>query len=396
MKTQIELPLAWDTECLVVELPGRAPARLVIGLTAGGADLHFVTRASGAPALPDADPIALRLQLTAPVAIDASPRLRWLLLRHDPERGSWLEFALRLIRRIARVAMAGRANDPGKSLTRNDETHAALDRALARTADHLWARIDRRCWQLAQRFEHLDPLALYRALVDDRSGRLAQLAECTPGLLTLVLAAPPAIAEPMRAAVLAGQPTAALLDRAVQLWAQHAAESQPVRSLQRWRQLCALQRQRLASAGPAVRWELLQSPPAGDFDAADIPLETPDNARWFALVDALPRAADASAATARTATWRGFTRFVARHHDFFASAALPEQWRPLLARLWDFVRATRYVLQLRDQPADLLATGLAWHSQLGAAKQPVQPSRVAQNGPGDRHQRRPRRPRAAA
>lgn len=396
MKTQTELPLSWDEERLVVELPGRAPAQLIIRLTAGGASLEFVARDPVSARASDLEPLALRLQLTAPVAIEASPRLRWLLARHDPQRGSWLEFALRLVRRIARVAMAGTIADPGKSLTRDDTARAALDRALARTADHLWAHLDRRCWQLAQRFGHLDPLALYATLVDDRSGQLAQLAECAPGLLTLALAAAPAIAEPLRAAALAGQPTTTLLDRAVQLWAQHTAELRPGRSPQQWQRLCALQRLRLASAGPAVRWELLQQVPDGDFDPADIPLESADNARWFALVDALPRAAGSSAATARSAAWRGFTRFVARHHDFFAGAALPGQWRPLLAQLWDFVRATRYVLQLRDQPADLLATGLAWHRQPGAGKRSLPPSRVAQQGTGDGHQRQPRRPRVAA
>ncbi|MBN2359775.1 MAG: hypothetical protein JXR83_10000 [Deltaproteobacteria bacterium] len=344
MTTQIELPLLWDEERLVVELPGR-PARLDIRLTGRGAELAFVPHAAAAPAA--ADPVALRLRLTAPVAIDASPRLRWLLLRFDPRRGSWLEFALRLVRRIARVAMG-----PGA-----DDAHAALDRALERTAAHLRSRLDRRCWQLARSFCRLDSLAVYAALVDDGSGRLALLAECAPGLLTLALAAPPEIGGPLRAAALAGEPLAALLDIATGLWAQHRLPAGPDRDRHRRQRLCALQRLRLASAGPAVGWELLRTTPVSDFSAADIPLDVADNATWFALHEALRASADAFAECSQAPLCRRFARYVSHHCDFFAAAAPSERWPALLRRLWDRVRTGKFLLQLREPPATLLADG---------------------------------------
>lgn len=222
-------------------------------------------------------------------------------------------------------------------------------RAIARAA---LARCDPGARALAMRFSGGTRWWVYRHVVADPTGRIAQLVESCPGLLVLThaFACHPfdearnrAAAREILGAVIAGASLRKTVDDAVERWSRlRTVRRMPLRS---WRARTgrrppgslALKRIQVRRAGPAVREADLAAPPPPDFAPEDIPRSALDNALWFEAMSEAER----ELCQERDPVLRArMSRFVSRH-------ALPlfrGAWRRA-QRPWVFPRSAGEVVR---------------------------------------------------
>lgn len=271
----------------------------------------------------------------------------------------------------------------GLSQTMRD-VHATM-REVARTAAAMLAEEARRT---ALRFPTHMRTWLYRRLVKDTTGRLAQLASACPGALIFAYAvgclgrrAGTAPAEgKLLHDVVAGRGLNDALDEALAAWAIGAARlarDQNVRASQRaiWQRVAACEEGELAAllraqrllirrAGAGVPSYTLWLPPPLGFVPEDIPARKRDNARWFRVVKGhaitlVPPCCDVPG--------RGedFATFVSHH-----AAALAARWRgrlavrPRIQEMLDYALAMDDYPRRSTSPIRYLEAVDAWHERL--------------------------------
>ena len=201
--------------------------------------------------------------------------------------------------------------DPPASRPDTDEcatgrdAYMACDATLAELSKRLFALCDKRARRAARRFAPTSRFGVYRLLVDDASGRIAQLAVACPGALLFALgmqkcgdARSEEAADTLLAGVVAGRRLNALLHEALLTWVgaagRFAAMTRDAASeAWRWvaeasgRELQKLlddQRLLVRRAGPRVCHEHVLSPPPLAYTPEDIPPSPRANARWFATM----------------------------------------------------------------------------------------------------------------
>jgi|GEM_PF-1766302 len=237
---------------------------------------------------------------------------------------------------------------------------------------------------LALRFPVHLRFPVYQRIVQDGSGRIAQLATTCPGALGFALALMSrngaAIGERLLSDVIAGRRLNPLLDEAIEAWAagiveQAAADmvggaNNPVRrriaqaNTAESARIRAAQRLLIRRAGPAIYGAHLWLPPPIAFAPEDIPRATRANAAWFRVTKAhsTTLVADGEPDAA--------LRFaIAR----FASCHAPAIWslrrhsvsvRGEIIELRDYLAASRRFPSTRTDPQALIRASRYWHAEI--------------------------------
>jgi hypothetical protein len=233
--------------------------------------------------------------------------------------------------------------------------YAGLEREAAALCDPIARTI-------AMRFPPHLRLWLYGRLVEDATGRLAQLAATCPGALTFAYGLEIAAAgwcspadkagTRLLGAAVAGRRLDRALRDAVEEWATAMEGSaddggrlDPGWDRLRWafgaEREWLLSRQQLLvrRAGPMVATTNLFLPPPISFAPEDIPRKVRDNARWFSVMKCSRALIGASSPDAR-ARMEGFAMFVSRHAVAMARAGSPGGPRKIVGHVCDYAQAT--------------------------------------------------------
>lgn len=243
--------------------------------------------------------------------------------------------------------------------------------ALRKHAIRLIDAADPTARHVALRFPPCMHWFVYRTVLSDRTGHLAQVATTCPGLLTLAFLfeedATPWHTDRVLDAVVEGRRLNAVLDLAVETWAQAARERREGLLPPPWTRLDepgVLAAQRLlfrrAPAGLAPR--LLWMMPPVALAPEDIPLAPRAAARYFRAMKVPPLLVPGLRAT--EATQRALALLVSRHG---ADLQRRLQWRSrrtwarMLADLSDYLVAVGRVPSRRTDPRRLFAESRAWH-----------------------------------
>ena len=230
---------------------------------------------------------------------------------------------------------------------------------LERTAADLCDQPSRR---LALRFPFHLRFWAYARLVEDTTGRLAQLAEVCPGALTFAFGLQEATkrgavdtgeaALRLLADVVSGRRLAAVLRDAVEAWAQGAAEM--ARESERWdpvwsrvahargaerQALLECQYLLIRRAGPMVPSTTLFLPPPLSFVAEDIPRAVRANARWFKAVKC-SRSLLVGMPAAEPGRAEGFCGFISKNAQGLVRARDLELVRSRVESVRDYVVTT--------------------------------------------------------
>lgn len=179
---------------------------------------------------------------------------------------------------------------------------AGLYAQLRAIAVHLADACEPRMRRLALRFLPHLRFRVYKAVREDPTGRVAQLAESCPGALIFALGlverrGTARAGRTLLAGVAAGRPLDAVLDRALEAWC-HAAPRWAAReslgrgafshfldgSEQDRRRALLAQRLLIRRAGRMVSTTALWLPPPLAFAPEDIPRRPRDNALWYRLL----------------------------------------------------------------------------------------------------------------
>ncbi|MFH1807644.1 MAG: hypothetical protein ABIJ09_02775 [Pseudomonadota bacterium] len=189
-------------------------------------------------------------------------------------------------------------------------TIPAIRPALDRARQHLAHQVDREAWQPASQFHRAARWNIYRLLVTDPTGRLAQLVDTCPGVLTLLAkleqARIPDTGRLVKAAV-DGMVLRKLVDEVLEVYLHSCAL--PAESEDRDRSTCRLLVMR---AGPLVPAGSIL-PSSRGFLVDDIPRADPrTNLVWYRAMSALALASNPRRAFQQE-TRRQLARHVSRH-----------------------------------------------------------------------------------
>jgi hypothetical protein len=276
--------------------------------------------------------------------------------------------------------------DPDAGSTMRD-LYAALA-ALAREAADL---CDPAARAVAMRFPPHMRLWLYGRLVDDATGRLAQLATVCPGALTFAFALENAGAvwaaalegagSRLVADAIAGRRLGRALNDAVGAWATGAERlsacidrADPVWERvwssfgQERKRLLDRQLLLIRRAGPMVASTSLFLPPPIAFAPEDIPRAVRDNARWFAITKCsrLLLAAPESDSRARL---EGLSAFVSRTAPELARLSGRGTHRALLESIRDYAVATGRWPVRASSARHVVEETRRWHERIALARQ---------------------------
>jgi hypothetical protein len=286
---------------------------------------------------------------------------------------------------------AYRAMYPRRDVEGSDEdpdapaTMRALFGACAGLEQEAAALCDPAARAIAMRFPPHLRLWLYGRLVDDSTGRIAQLASACPGALTFAYGlqvagagwgspADEAGARLLGAAVAGRRLDWALRD-AVEEWAtamecssDASGRVDPVWDRLRWafgaerERLLSRQQLLLRRAGPMVATTNLFLPPPISFAPEDIPRKVRDNARWFSVMKCSRALIGASMRDER-GRLEAFAMFVSRHAVALARAGSQRHPRAMVAHMRDYAVATDH-WPVRGTSLRYLDEVALWHERV--------------------------------
>jgi len=312
-----------------------------------------------------------------PVArMEQGERCPWSMVRGLPISLGGVFLAALQVAREAMHACGGWGPD-------ETELARAFCLALRGVACELADACDPDARRLALRFRPGMRFEVYRRLVGDRTGRVAQLASCAPGTLLFALALLERRDAVSRRAgrgllrdVVRGRPLDRALDACLELWEAAgcalASETDDagLRTNRPWvhfadaseaqrRILCGKQRLLVRRAGFLVAPTLLWLPPPVAFLPEDVPAKAQANARWFRTM----KGSDVCLhAQPPEAVRRGLSAFLSAN-----SEALRRVYRP--ARLlMPFLAAGPRVLARRSSVPGVLEDQRRWQATRDAAR----------------------------
>lgn len=237
---------------------------------------------------------------------------------------------------------------------------ARAEELLRNGAAQLGRLGDRRAIDLARGFfgDRALHWFVYESVVNDPSGRVAQMIDVCPGLLILAKGLrdrgrTPA-AHAILAAIVRGHKLGRVLELATRLWRTILAPEVPRTSL-------ALQRQRVRRAGKAVTCEMLLTPSLPGVVIADIPREPAANARWYELTQLSDEKGRMSALA--PATLRALGSFLSRHWPSIEAGWTGHHVgvEHVLSDVIDYLHATGRRPDRKTSPDALLGDVLEWH-----------------------------------
>lgn len=256
-------------------------------------------------------------------------------------------------------------------------TYGELAKVAGEIARAAAARCDEPARRVALRFSPVTRAWLYQRIVDDRTGRVSQLALAAPGTLVFAAGAAarngmaPVADEILRDAV-RGLRLRTLLARAVDVWAEHTDPRFPP-SQEALRRQARIVLRTGAWVPPGIT---VERPPT-HFAEADIPEAVFRNARWHRVMRAHFRLFDDSERHGREAD-AAVTGFLSRRGlEAFPRARQIHRLRRKVVELLDYTRATGRRPGRATDPRRLMADVRAWHREFAADARPRAP---AENG----------------
>jgi hypothetical protein len=340
----------------------------------------------------------------------ATPPHAWPMTR-GPLRWAASRDPFQLATRWAHRRMYPRRRKPAKGPAVREqasETMRDLFAALAEIQREAADLCDASARTMALRFPFHMRLWTYARLVEDPSGRLAQLASVCPGVLTFAFGlesaqdqavAYAAAAHRLLSDVIQGRRLDAALDDALRAWASGAEERaaadkgwDPVwcrvaRTSGADRDaLLARQRRLIRQAGPMVPSTSLFLPPPLMFAPEDIPAPVRANARWFKVMKCSRLLLTTPDPLERDRVV-GFCAFLSRRAPELPALGPESTPRGTVQALFDYVYANRRWPDRRTNVPRLVADAQLWHERrarpalLAELAQFVPQSGSAPNGP---------------
>ena len=201
---------------------------------------------------------------------------------------------------------------------------------------------------------------VYESVVNDPTGRVAQIADVCPGLLVLARGLRSCGAgdrcDELLAAIRSGAKLGSILDFGLDAWTRQLAPGE-----------IRIQRLRIRRAGMLVRPSTLLTRPVPGVAATDIPTDEQLNARWFEVTshDLLwrPPGPEQDGALAPRQL-RGLGGFLSRHWRAIDDhAGRTHGLETVLRELVDFVRFSGRCPGRRTDPVRLIDECRRWHEQ---------------------------------
>ena len=270
-------------------------------------------------------------------------------------------------------------------------TMRSLTAVAGRMGVHAAATCDPEARKAALRFSPTARAWVYRRIVDDRTGRVGQLAAAVPGPLVFAAGAAaidgfPSVSRIVIDDAVAGVPARTLVVRVVEAWAQDAEQRGRIQRPEVTtpnlfdgfghlhgdadEAAAAVERQRrfVRRIGRLVAPALAVLPPPLLVTDVDIPEAPRDNARWVRIVKAAPRLQMPGAPVELQAR-RAVAAFLSRR----ALTAFPRgrHTRPIRRRveeLIDYVQATGRRPGRSSDPERVFAEARRWHLEFQLAE----------------------------